>query len=644
MNIRRLDPILIDQIAAGEVIERPAAAVKELVENAIDAKATRIDVTLEQGGRRLIRVMDDGVGMGPEDLALAIERHATSKLPDGSLDHIVTLGFRGEALPSIGSVGRLTITSRPRGAEGAHRIRVDAGRIEPLRPAAHGYGTKIEVEDLFHATPARLKFLKGDRAEAQAVAVVMRRLAIANPGIAVSLSGDHLTGFDFPAEQAGDEGEARRIGAILGAEFRTNAAPVMAERAAMRLRGLVSLPTWHRATASDQYLFVNGRPVRDKLLIGALKAAYADTIVAGRHAVVALFLELDPASVDVNVHPAKLEVRFRETEAVRSLIIGGIRDALAGAGHQASSRGGSGMLARMQASFATGRLNPDGVASPGSFPASFARGTAESSANAMGYSQEYSGHHQSYSGTVDASGRQIGARPLSFAFPDGIPERLETGFAEASPLAQQRDGLDAEQPLHPTDFPPLGYAQAQFHDTYILAQTADGIVIVDQHAAHERLVYERLKKARAGVGVARQPLLIPAVIEMDAASIARLAENAETIALSGLTIEPFGVGAMLVREVPAALIHADIGCLVRDLADSIAEWGGAEGLEARRDHVLKTIACHYSIRSGRRMKRDEMDALLRDMEATPGSGQCNHGRPTYISLKLGDLERLFGRS
>lgn len=605
MPIRRLDPVLIDQIAAGEVIERPAAAVKELVENAIDAGARRIDIRLEQGGRRLIRITDDGIGMGPDDLALAIERHATSKLPDGSLERISTLGFRGEALPSIGAVARLSITSRTRSPaehqNQAHLIRVDAGRVEPVRPAAHGEGTKIEVEDLFHATPARLKFLKGDRAEAQAAALVIKRLAMANPAIAFSLSGDHLSGLDLPAEAADAEGSARRIGRILGADFRENAAEVSGQRGVMRLSGLVSVPTYHRASALDQYLFVNGRPVRDKLLIGALKAAYADAMTVGRHPVVALFLELDPAMVDVNVHPAKLEVRFRENEAVRSLIIGAIRDALSAAGHHASTRGGTAMLSRLQA---------HGIMHIPARPLSFA------------FPQGYA-----------ASPVPAPATPSSIALPRETAQQY--GFQEAAP---EPEIAVREAP------PPLGYARAQFHETYILAQTEEGVVIVDQHAAHERLVYERLKKARANGPVPRQPLLIPAIVDLDDARIARFLEAADALAEAGLVIEPFGPGAIAVQEVPAALAGSDILSLMRDLADHLDEWGGAESFEARQDYVLKTFACHHSIRAGRRMKLEEMDALLREMEATPGSGQCNHGRPTYIALGLKDLERLFGRA
>lgn len=625
MSIRRLDPVLIDQIAAGEVIERPASALKELVENALDAKATRIDVMLEQGGRRLIRITDDGIGMGVDDLTLCVERHATSKLPEGRLDAVSTLGFRGEALPSIGSVGRLSITSRPNPARRPSRspdehrpegigqnrepdqaclIRVDAGRVQPPRPVAHAPGTRIEVEDLFYATPARLKFLKGDRAEAQAAALVIKRLAMANPQVAFSLRGDHLSGLHLPAE-VGDQALQRRVHRILGAEFAENAVAVEGQRGAMRLSGLVSLPTYHRAAALDQFLFVNGRPVRDKVLIGALKAAYADSITAGRHPVVALFLDVPPETVDVNVHPAKLEVRFREGEAVRSLLIGAIRDALARAGHSASSRGGALMAERLAAS---------GLSQFAPVPLSNLPRAYE--------------------------------RPLSFAFPQGYPSgvpELQTGFAEA-PAVQRGEAPDAAPPAAQEAAPPLGYARAQFHETYILAQTEQGFVIVDQHAAHERLVYERLKKARAGGIVPRQPLLIPAVVELGEGALARLLDEAAALADMGLVIEPFGPGAVAVQEVPAALAHVEIVPLVKDLADRIGEWGGAESLAARYDLVLKTFACHHSIRSGRRMRLEEMDALLREMEATPGSGQCNHGRPTYIEMSLSDLERLFGRA
>jgi len=622
MPVRRLDPVLIDQIAAGEVIERPAAAVKELVENAIDAGARRIDVVVEKGGRRLIRVTDDGLGMGPEDLALAIERHATSKLPEGRLDTIRTLGFRGEALPSIGAVARLTITSRPRPASGkeqspprfpdeprperggqsettAHRIRVDAGRVEPVRPSAMAPGTRVEVEDLFHATPARLKFLKGDRAEAMAISQVMRRLALAAPDVAFALSGDHIAGFDLPAETSDAAGLARRVEALIGAEFMANATMLEASREDLTVSGFVSLPTYHRATTETQFLFVNGRPVRDKLLIGALRAAYADTIVSGRHPSVVLFLKLDPERVDVNVHPGKLEVRFRDGESVRGLLVRSIRDALAAEGHRAASRP-SAVLERFRAS------EPAPVtALPG-----------------FGY-------------------RPPAYAPISAARPveASPPVWLRGGMAEAQTSFEARSAEPETLAI-----PPLGFARAQINDTYILAENADGLVIIDQHAAHERLVYERLKRARAEGRITRQMLLIPAVVTLDPAARDRLVAAADLLEPLGLAIEGFGGDAVLIREVPAALAHVDPAKLARETADTLAEWGGSEGLEARLDLVLKTFACHYSIRSGRKLRLEEMDALLREMEATPASAQCNHGRPTSIRLSASDLERLFGRS
>lgn len=611
MPVRRLDPVLIDQIAAGEVIERPAAAVKELVENAIDAGARRIDVVVEKGGRRLIRITDDGSGMGPEDLALAIERHATSKLPEGRLDSIRTLGFRGEALPSIGAVARLTISSRPRAAtrsaeeplpEGigqreaaGHRIRVDAGRVEPVRPAAIAPGTRVEVEDLFHATPARLKFLKGDRAEAMAVSQVMRRLALARADIAFSLAGDHIAGFDLAAQTADNAGLARRVEALIGTEFMENATRLEASHDQIGVSGFISLPTYHRATAEAQYFFVNGRPVRDRLLLGALRAAYADTIVSGRHSSVVLFLGLDPERVDVNVHPGKLEVRFRDSESVRNLLVRSIRDALAGEGHRAASRP-SALLERF-------RVNERApmAALPG-----------------LGYRRH-----------ADPPPAPVEAPP---------PVWLRGGMAEA----QQAFGAKADEP-ETLAIPPLGFARAQIGETYILAENAEGLVIIDQHAAHERLVYERLKRARAEGGIMRQMLLIPAVVTLDPAARDRLAAAADLLETLGLVVEGFGGDAILIREVPAALAHVDAGKLARETADTLAEWGGCEGLEARLDLVLKSFACHHSIRAGRKLRLEEMDALLREMEATPASAQCNHGRPTSVRLSATDLERLFGR-
>ena len=590
MPVRRLDPVLIDRIAAGEVVERPASAVKELVENALDAGARRIEIVLQEGGRRLIRVIDDGEGMSPQDLALAVDRHATSKLPDGDLSNIATLGFRGEALPSIGSVARLDITTRRAGADHASHLRVDFGLKQEVAPAAGPQGTRVEIGDLFLATPARLKFLKTDRAEAQAVADVVKRLAMAHPRVRFALSGDNLSGFDHVDCGVGDDGRLARISQILGADFSPNALAVNAEREAFRLTGYAGLPTFHRANAGAQYLYVNGRPVRDKVLNGAVRAAYMDYLPSDRHPALALFLACDPRFVDVNVHPAKAEVRFRDPGLVRGLIIGALRQTLSGALHRASTTGG----ARTLETLARGQPN--------------ARWDWRQSPAAPGFQE-----------TAQASFVNHVSAPMA-----------DVRAHDSAPLP---DALDA----------PLGAARTQLHDTYIVAQTRDGIVIVDQHAAHERLVYERLKRQRAETGIARQLLLIPAIVEMDEGDVERLLSHAVELEASGLALESFGPGAVAVREVPSILAKADPIRLVRDVADTLAEHGSATSLAKGLDHVLATMACHHSVRAGRRLTGDEMNALLREMEATPGSGQCNHGRPTYVELKLADVEKLFGR-
>lgn len=596
MHVRRLDPVLVDRIAAGEVVERPASAVKELVENALDAGARRIEIVIEQGGRRLIRVVDDGAGMEPDDLRLAVDRHATSKLPDGDLSRIATLGFRGEALPSIGSVARLEITTRTAGAAHASRLRVDQGLKGEVTPAAHPVGTRVEVGELFVATPARLKFLKSDRAEAQAVADVVKRLAMAHPRVRFALSGDNLSGFEHADCGAGEEGRLARIAQILGADFAPNALSVAAEREEFLLSGFAGLPTFHRANAQAQYLYVNGRPVRDKLLNGAVRAAYMDYLPSDRHPALALFLDCDPRLVDVNVHPAKAEVRFRDPGLVRGLIVGALKQTLAAALHRASSTGGArtlDVLARNAPSWSprpAAPMNWDWRASPAS---------------------------------------------------PGFAEPRQASFVAEPPSADLRSHEMA--PTAEDVAAPLGAARAQIHDTYIVAQTQGGIVIVDQHAAHERLVYERLKRQREETGIARQMLLIPAIVEMDEGDVDRLLTHAAALEASGLSIESFGPGAVAVREVPALLAKADPIRLVRDVADTLAEDGQALSLEKRLDHVLATMACHHSVRAGRRLSGEEMNALLREMEATPGSGQCNHGRPTYVELKLSDVERLFGR-
>jgi DNA mismatch repair protein MutL len=600
MAIRRLDPVLIDQIAAGEVIERPAAAVKELVENALDAGATRIAVEIEGGGRGLIRITDDGAGMTAADLTLAVERHATSKLPTGDLMAIGTLGFRGEALPSIGAVSRLDIVTRAAGEPQGASIRVEGGLKGAVKPAAMAKGTRIEVRDLFFATPARLKFLKSDRAEGQAVAQAVKRLAMAHPAVRFSFSGDGAANFDYTAAGDTPDGRLLRLGQVLGADFRDNATPVDAVREGLAISGFAGLPTFHRATGAEQHLFVGGRPVRDKLLFGAVRAAYADFLPGDRHPVLAIFLSVDPAEVDVNVHPAKSEVRFRDPGLVRGVLVSALKSALLGAGHAASTTGGLRTLEAFQARQALDHP-PQRLSS-----LDWRRGWA-APAPALGFG-----------------------------------EQPQAAFdAARAPMADPRAHLsDAAPELMAM---PLGAARAQLHDSYILAQTSDGVVIVDQHAAHERLVYERLKTQRAQSAIPRQFLLIPEIVELEPAAAERLAEAAPQLETLGLSLEPFGPGAVAVREAPSAIAGGDIGGLVRDIAEHLEEWGGPLALERAADHVLATFACHHSVRAGRRMKPEEMNALLRDMEATPGSGQCNHGRPTYVELKLADIERLFGR-
>ncbi len=599
--IRQLDDAAINRIAAGEVVERPASAVKELVENAIDAGATRISIDVAHGGKTLIRVTDDGCGMGPEDLPLALSRHATSKIDGQDLLRISTFGFRGEALPSLGAVGRLTITSRAAGAD-AHTVEVSGGAMGPVRPAALSRGTVVELRDLFHATPARLKFLRSDRAETQAITDVVKRLAMAEPGVTFNLRDADADRSLFRADAAqGDLFEAlhTRLSTVLGREFAENALRVDAEREGIRLLGYAALPTYSRGSAVAQFLFVNGRPVRDKLLIGALRAAYMDVLSRDRHPAAALFIECPPERVDVNVHPAKSEVRFREPGVARGLIVSGLRPALAEAGHRASSTVSSATLGAFT-------QEPSGRVYQMDRPA---RGALRSAADwqAPGLAEE-----------TAAWNLPETQAPSSRVEPDPVAEATHT---------------DA----------PLGAARAQVHENYIVAQTANGMVIVDQHAAHERLVYERLKRQRAENGVARQALLIPEIVSLGQ-DADRLLDMTEELANLGLVIEPFGPGTVAVRETPAILGTVNAEAILRDILDELDDAGTATTLQARLDAVLSRISCHGSIRSGRRMTADEMNALLREMEATPHSGQCNHGRPTYVELKLTDIERLFGRT
>ena len=599
MPVRQLSEAVINRIAAGEVVERPASVVKELVENALDAGARRIDVLTDGGGRRAIRVTDDGGGMTRADLALAVDRHATSKLDDEDLLAIRTLGFRGEALPSIGAAARLTITSRHAHEPHAWTIMVDAGVKSAVTPAALGQGTSVEVHDLFHATPARLKFLKQDRTEAEAVREVVRRLAMSRPDVAFTLAGEERAQVTWNASSnAAANADAQlarleRLGDVLGADFRDNAVAVAAEREGVRLTGFAGLPTLSRANAFGQYLFVNGRPVRDKLLLGAVRAAYADYLPRDRHPLLALFVALDGREVDVNVHPAKTEVRFRDGALVRGLIVRALKEALAREGQRAATTGGSATIAAF-------RPRSDWRPSP--------------RPDARGY----------------------------------VPLRGATGLAEAAqalfdvePSADAR--VETFEPAAELVARPLGAARAQVHETYIVSQTIDGLVIIDQHAAHERIVYERMKAALDKTGVARQILLIPEIIELDEADVARLAARAEELARFGLLLEAFGPGAVAVRETPSLLGEVDVRKLVTDLAEHMAEWDEALPLERRLMHVAATMACYGSVRAGRRLKPEEMNALLREMEAVPTSGQCNHGRPTYVELKLDDIERLFGR-
>ncbi len=604
MTIRLLASTTINRIAAGEVVERPASAVKELVENSIDAGAARIDVVMRDGGRTFISVGDDGRGMSPEDLVLATERHATSKLPDDDLENIATLGFRGEALPSIGSVSRMVLTSREKSSDNAWSLDINGGVKGEPKPAALAPGTKVEVRDLFFATPARLKFLKAARTELTHAVEAVTRLAMAHPEVGFSLSDGTRSKIKL-APNPGDLLGARadRLAAILGKDFAANAVAINAEREGMRLTGQAGLPTLNRGNAAHQYLFVNGRPVRDKLLFGAVRAAYGDFLAPGRHPYVVLFLELPAPAVDVNAHPAKTEVRFRDAGQVRGLMVGAIKYALAEAGHRASTTIGNAALGAMRPHLGGGG---GGAPSPS---------------------------------------------------PGAPPHRLmEQARSFQSPL----QNLDARPDARPTEAVPpgegdwpLGVARAQLHETYIVAENADGIVIVDQHAAHERLVHEQIKEALERDGVARQGLLIPEVVELDETAAERLAQRAGELKRLGLTLEAFGPGAVVVRETPALLGEMDVQGLIRDLVDDLADIpdtpddpaaeGESPALTHRLAEICATLACHGSVRAGRLLNGAEMNALLRQMEATPNSGQCSHGRPTYVSLNLADIEKLFGR-
>ena len=601
--IRQLDDAAINRIAAGEVVERPASAVKELVENAIDAGAARITVEIADGGKTLIRVTDDGCGIAAEDLPLALARHATSKIDGSDLLNIHTFGFRGEALPSLGAVGRLTLISRVPGAEAA-RIRVAGGRIEPVKPAALRAGTVVELRDIFFATPARLKFMRSDRAETQAVTDVVKRLAMAEPAVAFTLrdvsgGGEGRVVFRADAE-TGDLFDALhgRLGGVLGRDFAENALRIDASRDGLRLFGYAALPTFSRGATVAQYLFVNGRPVRDRTLTGALRAAYFDLLSRDRHPAAALFIDCDPQLVDVNVHPAKSEVRFREPGTARGLIVSALRHALAEAGHRAATTVATATLGAMRPEPQGARVYQMDRPSPGARSAAY-------QAQAPGFAEL----SDSYSARV-----------------------VDTPAAPEAPAEV------------PPEAHPLGAARGQLHENYIIAQTETGMVIVDQHAAHERLVYEKLKRQMAENGVTAQALLIPEIVELSESDCTRLMEVANDLSRLGLTVEPFGGGAVAVRETPAILGEVNAAAMIRDILDELDDMGSSQMVQARIEAILSRVACHGSVRSGRRMRAEEMNALLREMEATPHSGQCNHGRPTYVELKLRDIERLFGRT
>jgi DNA mismatch repair protein MutL len=627
MPVRQLDPATINRIAAGEVVERPASVVKELVENALDAGARRIDILTDGGGRRLIRIADDGAGMTRADLALAVERHATSKLDDDGLLAIRTLGFRGEALPSIGAVARLAIVTRHVDEPHAWTISVDGGAKSDVKPAALGPGTCVEVRDLFYATPARLKFLKADRTEAEAIRDVVRRLAMSRPDVAFTLAGEERAPVTWAAMLPDTTGRLARLGDVLGAEFRANAVAVAAGRDGFSLEGFAGLPTYSKANALSLYLFVNGRAVRDKLLLGAVRAAYADYLPRDRHPVVALFVTLDPREVDVNVHPAKTEVRFRDSGLVRAMMVGALREALAREGGRAASTGGIATISAFRSNLQ--RPNRWDWRNSPARPALPIQGAAARVSVPAGFAQSTQAQYN------------IGGPAAHDAAPAGFENGAQAAFDVGAPSADARVAtIDADPDLVDR---PLGAARAQVHETYIVTQTRDGVVIVDQHAAHERLVYERMKAALEKSGVARQILLIPDIVELDEADVERLVARADELARFGLVVEAFGPGAVAVRETPALLGEIDSAALVRDLAEHMAEWDEALPLERRLMHVAATMACHGSVRAGRRMRPEEMNALLREMEATPNSGQCNHGRPTYVELKLADIERLFGR-
>ncbi|MEK6746442.1 MAG: DNA mismatch repair endonuclease MutL [Pseudomonadota bacterium] len=604
--IRVLPPTLINRIAAGEVIERPASVVKELVENALDAGSMRIDIILEQGGKNRIVVTDNGKGMTRDELALAVQRHATSKLPSDDLLDIRFLGFRGEALPSIGSVSRMTITSRTASSDNAWQISIEGGDVcEPI-PATLAIGTSIEVRDLFYATPARLKFLKTERSEVTQTADIISRLAMSHPDVAFSLTSDRKNTLKFNSVDQ----KIERLRDIMGKEFAENAIPLSFMRESATLTGFAALPTFNRGTSSEQYLFVGGRPVRDRLLLGAVKGAYQDVLAHNRHPVVVLFIDVPREEVDVNVHPAKAEVRFRDSQMIRGMIVSGIRNALASSGFRASNTVGAQALERFSA-------------------------VTESYSASPVYAYSNAVREPAFASLHETAGRTFEAQPKQPYTESFIPPAM------LPPLARHSESNYEQN----TDFRnyPLGAARCQLHKTYIVAETADGLVIVDQHAAHERLVLEQMNLSMGKQDIVRQKLLIPEIIQIGESMTDALISRKDELLELGFMIEAFGSGTVIVRETPAMLGEIDVHGLVKELADNISEYGQTLALREKIEHLSSTIACHGSIRAGRVLNISEMNALLRQMEQTPRSGQCNHGRPTYIELKRKDIETLFGR-
>ncbi len=605
MSVRQLSESVINRIAAGEVIERPASVMKELVDNAIDAGADRLEIITASGGKTLISVTDNGNGMTADDLKLAVERHCTSKLDENDLTNIKTLGFRGEALPSIGAVARLAISTRNVTEPNGWKLIIEGGKKGTIAPTALNQGTRVEVKDLFFSTPARLKFLKSDRAEANAITDIIKRTALAYPEIQFSLTGSDRQSCEFGL-CSGENAWRERISQVMGEEFIKNSVEIRAERENATLAGFASLPTFHRANSLMQFFFVNGRPVKDKQLLGALKGAYVDVLARDKYPLAVLNINLPPQEVDVNVHPAKTEVRFRDTNLVKGLLVGSIRQVLTEQGHRASSavtwdkfvnRGDGQNPSENQNRIEGAKLNST-------------------------YNNDIRSIRSGFSSVNGSSAQPVMA---DVDIPSG-------------------DNRAYENPVNDENISrPLGAPRAQIHENYIISQTNDGMIIIDQHAAHERLVYERMKEEMAASGIKRQMQLVPEVIELPEEDVNRLTERAAEFETVGLVLEAFGPGAVVVRETPAMLRNLDVKSLIIDLADDLAAWDSATRLEEKLNFVAATMACYGSIRSGRRLRTEEMNALLREMEATPLSGQCNHGRPTYVELKLKDIERLFGR-